>query len=141
MSLIYYPEQARLALTFVLSPKKMVFRQVNWVSHMVHSFSLSSLTPLRTVHIFCLLATHHILREVSPGVFTLNRISSLMDSGKSFAEPKQYQAESRGKVGFFHCCPFMIPYLLRPKMKYRDTNGIAAFVGLWFVSFIMLFHE
>lgn len=46
-------------------------------------------------HILRLLATHHILREVSPDVFTLNRISSLVDSGKSFADLQQYQADGR----------------------------------------------
>jgi hypothetical protein len=62
---------------------------------MVHSFGLSSLTPLCTAHILRLLATHHILREVSPDVFTLNRISSLVDSGKSFAELKRYKDEAK----------------------------------------------
>ena len=33
-----------------------------------------------------LLATHHIFREVSPDVFTNNRISSLLDTGKSVEE-------------------------------------------------------
>jgi len=46
-------------------------------------------------HILRLLATHHILREVSPDVFTLNRISSLVDSGKSFADLQQYQTDGR----------------------------------------------
>jgi len=46
-------------------------------------------------HTLRLLATHHILREVSPDVFTLNRISSLVDSGKSFADLQQYQADGR----------------------------------------------
>jgi len=94
-SLRYYAKQARLALTFVLSLKKMAFRQVNWVSRMGRSSGLSSLTPLCTAHILRLLATHHILREVSPDVFTLNRISSLVDSGKSFAELERYQAEEK----------------------------------------------
>ncbi|KIM43500.1 hypothetical protein M413DRAFT_18022 [Hebeloma cylindrosporum] len=72
----------------------------------------NGVSPRKLAHILRLLATHHILREVSPDVFTLNRISSLVDSGKSFAELKRYQAEAK------------------PEMKYRDTNGIAAFVGL-----------
>ena len=33
-----------------------------------------------------LLATHHIFREVSPDVFTNNRISSLLDTGKPLEE-------------------------------------------------------
>ncbi|KAF8965428.1 hypothetical protein BDZ97DRAFT_781639 [Flammula alnicola] len=66
----------------------------------------------KLAHILRLLATHHLLREVSPDVFALNRLSSLVDSGKTFAELKQFEADGR------------------PEMKYRDTNGIAAFVGL-----------
>jgi hypothetical protein len=33
-------------------------------------------------HILRLLATHHILREVKPDVFGINRISGFMDTGK-----------------------------------------------------------
>ncbi|KAJ3489203.1 hypothetical protein NLJ89_g11550 [Agrocybe chaxingu] len=66
----------------------------------------------KLAHILRLLATHHILREVSPDVFSLNRISSLVDSGKPFTELQGYQAEGR------------------PEFKYSETNGIAAFVGL-----------
>ena len=50
---------------------------------------------LSIAHILRLLATHHILREVSPDVFALNRISSLVDSGKTFGELMQFQAEGR----------------------------------------------
>ncbi|PPQ86971.1 hypothetical protein CVT25_009763 [Psilocybe cyanescens] len=70
----------------------------------------------KLAHILRLLATHHILRELSPDVFALNRISSLVDSGKTVAELKAYQENGI------------------PEMKYRDTNGIAAFVGLWSVA-------
>ncbi|KAF5309920.1 hypothetical protein D9619_010605 [Psilocybe cf. subviscida] len=60
----------------------------------------------KLAHTLRLLATHHLLREVSPDVFALNRLSSLLDTGKTFAQLK------------------------RPEMKYRETNGIAAFAGL-----------
>ncbi|CAA7262528.1 unnamed protein product [Cyclocybe aegerita] len=66
----------------------------------------------KLAHTLRLLATHHILREVSPDVFALNRISSLVYSGKTFAELQGYQSEGR------------------PELKYSETNGIAAFVGL-----------
>ena len=33
-------------------------------------------------HILRLLATHHIVREVKPDVFGINRISGFMDTGK-----------------------------------------------------------
>ncbi|KJA22483.1 hypothetical protein HYPSUDRAFT_649614 [Hypholoma sublateritium FD-334 SS-4] len=66
----------------------------------------------KLAHVLRLLATHHLLREVSPDVFTLNRLSSLVDSGKTFEQIKTFDKEER------------------PEMKYTDTNGIAAFVGL-----------
>ncbi|KAF8184846.1 O-methyltransferase [Pholiota molesta] len=72
----------------------------------------NGVAPSKLAHILRLLATHHLLREVSPDVFALNRLSSLIDSGKSFAQLKQFETEGR------------------PEMKYRDTDGIAAFVGL-----------
>ncbi|KAG6918807.1 hypothetical protein DXG01_011559 [Tephrocybe rancida] len=66
----------------------------------------------KLAHILRLLATHHIIRERSPNVFTLNRISSLVDSGKSFEEIKRWEQEGR------------------LEMKYQNTNGIAAFAGM-----------
>ncbi|KAI0666395.1 S-adenosyl-L-methionine-dependent methyltransferase [Trametes maxima] len=58
-------------------------------------------------HILRLLATHHITREVRPNVFANNRISAIMDSGRS---PEDLT----------HC----------PSDKYETTNGIAAFINL-----------
>ena len=37
-------------------------------------------------HILRLLATHHITREVRPNVFANNRISAIMDSGRTFPQ-------------------------------------------------------
>ena len=89
-------------------------------------------------HILRLLATHHILREVSPDVFALNRISSLVDSGKTFGELMHFQAEDRYDIYdiscFLHCSLIFLP---RPEQKYHDSNGIAAFVGLWFDLFCL----
>ncbi|TBU38873.1 S-adenosyl-L-methionine-dependent methyltransferase [Dichomitus squalens] len=59
-------------------------------------------------HILRLLATHHITREVRPNVFANNRISAIVDSGKSWEELRK-----------------------APQDKYEATNGIAAFVNLW----------
>ncbi|TFK34695.1 hypothetical protein BDQ12DRAFT_689414 [Crucibulum laeve] len=73
---------------------------------------LNGVEESKLAHILRLLATHHILREVSPDVFALNRISSLVDSGKTFKELKELEASGK------------------PEIKYQDTNGIAAFVGL-----------
>ena len=54
------------------------------------SYAIRSTYPssdsLVLAHILRLLATHHIFRELSPNVFTFNRISSLMDSGKTLEE-------------------------------------------------------
>ncbi|RPD56594.1 hypothetical protein L226DRAFT_480398 [Lentinus tigrinus ALCF2SS1-7] len=61
----------------------------------------------KLAHMLRLLATHHITREVRPNVFANNRISAIMDSGKS---PED---------------------LWRPSQdKYESTNGIAAFINL-----------
>ncbi|KAI0635412.1 S-adenosyl-L-methionine-dependent methyltransferase [Trametes polyzona] len=58
-------------------------------------------------HILRLLATHHITREVRPNVFANNRISALMDSGRSPDDLRRSHHE-----------------------KYENTNGIAAFINL-----------
>ncbi|KAH9476263.1 O-methyltransferase [Psilocybe cubensis] len=42
-------------------------------------------------HVLRLLATHLILREISPDVFALDRISSMVDSGKSVEELRRFQ--------------------------------------------------
>ncbi|KAH9006443.1 S-adenosyl-L-methionine-dependent methyltransferase, partial [Lactarius hatsudake] len=52
-------------------------------------------------HILRLLATHHLVREREPDVFALNRVSALLDSGRSFTEcraapEKKYDAEGGG---------------------------------------------
>ncbi|KAF8066927.1 O-methyltransferase [Lyophyllum atratum] len=66
----------------------------------------------KLAHILRLLATHHFIRERSPNVFAINRISSLIDSGKSFEELKRWERDGR------------------PEMKYQNTNGVSAFVGM-----------
>ncbi|PFH49598.1 hypothetical protein AMATHDRAFT_147362 [Amanita thiersii Skay4041] len=66
----------------------------------------------KLAHILRLLATHHLLREVAPDVFAINRISSLLDTGKTLDDLRHFE-----KIG-------------RPELKYQDTNGIAAFAGL-----------
>ncbi|KAI0300566.1 S-adenosyl-L-methionine-dependent methyltransferase [Multifurca ochricompacta] len=52
-------------------------------------------------HILRLLATHHIIQECEPDIFALNRVSALLDSGRSFTEcqsapEKKYDAECAG---------------------------------------------
>ncbi|KAF8510931.1 S-adenosyl-L-methionine-dependent methyltransferase [Hysterangium stoloniferum] len=58
-------------------------------------------------HVLRLLATHHFFREVTPGVFTNNRLSSLFSSGKSSNE-----------------------ILANPQGKYLGSSGVAALVAV-----------
>ncbi|KAJ3569053.1 hypothetical protein NP233_g5308 [Leucocoprinus birnbaumii] len=67
---------------------------------------------IKLAHILRLLATHHIVRELSPDVFALNRISSTIDTGKDLRDIHQWTTEGI------------------PEKKYQDTSGVAAFVGL-----------
>ncbi|TFK50530.1 hypothetical protein OE88DRAFT_1645564 [Heliocybe sulcata] len=61
----------------------------------------------KLTHILRLLATHHYLIEVSADTFALNRISSAMDTGKSWED-----------------------ILANPEKKYEGTKGVAAFVAM-----------
>lgn len=76
-------------------------------AHVSQLSQKTGVDPDKLAHILRLLATHHITREVSPNVFANNRISSLIDSGKSWDQ-----------------------LVCDPNGKYKATNGIAAFVGL-----------
>ncbi|RPD58020.1 S-adenosyl-L-methionine-dependent methyltransferase [Lentinus tigrinus ALCF2SS1-7] len=55
-------------------------------------------------HVLRILATFHWLREVTPDVFTNNRLSSYIDSGKSFEQLKD-----------------------SPGTKYDESDGVAAY--------------
>ncbi len=86
------------------------------------------LTSCREAHILRLLAAHHIIREVRPDVFASNRITSLLDTGKT---PEQIRAK---------CVLTPICALVRcssipcsPQNKYDDSNGIAALVPMLYV--------
>ncbi|KAJ7724579.1 O-methyltransferase [Mycena maculata] len=46
----------------------------------------NSTDPLKAARILRLLANHHIFTEISPDVFCSNRLSSVLDSGKSVVE-------------------------------------------------------
>ncbi|KAJ6555122.1 hypothetical protein DFH09DRAFT_924020 [Mycena vulgaris] len=65
----------------------------------------------KLAHILRLLATHHLLREAAPDDFAVNRISSLIDTGKPIHE-----------------------LLAKWVSFYDEKSGVAAFVGLWWVS-------
>ncbi|KAF9497029.1 hypothetical protein BDN71DRAFT_1588611 [Pleurotus eryngii] len=91
----------------------------------------------KLAHVLRLLATHHILREVRPDVFALNRISSVVDTGKDAAWLLGGDQGALG-TGTQTFTRDEMPtsnqdYDERvkcPEKKYEDTNGIAAFVGL-----------
>ena len=55
--------------------------------HMASTYTFS------LAHILRLLATLHILREITPDVFATNRISSSIDSGKSTRELSEFQSK------------------------------------------------
>ncbi|KZT30015.1 S-adenosyl-L-methionine-dependent methyltransferase [Neolentinus lepideus HHB14362 ss-1] len=67
-----------------------------------------NLNPLLLGRILRYLATHHIFQEVSPDVFANNRLSSVIDKGKSVDD-----------------------LLTAPLTKFDMTNGIGALVGHW----------
>src|SRR5438477_10152959 len=90
--------------------------------------SVETMTPaLGLGHILRLLATHHITREVAPNVFANNRISSMLDTGKDPHDLITRCALAKRKYGSADTAR-------SPQGKYDDTNGIAAFVGLWCVA-------
>ncbi|RPD58019.1 S-adenosyl-L-methionine-dependent methyltransferase [Lentinus tigrinus ALCF2SS1-7] len=61
----------------------------------------------RLAHVLRLLATHQFVREVRPDVFASNRLTSLLDTGKT---PEQIRDQ--------------------PLSKYDDTNGVAALIPM-----------
>ncbi|KAF8581831.1 S-adenosyl-L-methionine-dependent methyltransferase [Ramaria rubella] len=69
--------------------------------------SQSDQDELKLGHVLRLLATHHIFREVKPDVFTNNRVSSFIDTGKSSAA-----------------------IYADPSAKYEGTNGMAALIAM-----------
>ena len=85
---------------------------------MVHLNALTSERILRH------LSTHHIFREVSPGVFAHNKLSSLLDTGKDYeaiaAEYVLTRQVSTQSSDSGHS----------PDNKYDDTNGFCAFIAM-----------
>lgn len=57
----------------------------NWVS-IKDNFTLSIIIIMLTARILRLLATNYMFTEVSPDVFANNRLSSVLDTGKSVEE-------------------------------------------------------
>jgi len=73
-----------------------------------------------------LLATSYIFKEVAPNVFTHNRNSALIDTGKTLDEINaRYELNavvSSSRLNF-----------ARPLEKYTRSNGFAAAVGIAYV--------
>ncbi|KAA1470803.1 S-adenosyl-L-methionine-dependent methyltransferase [Dentipellis sp. KUC8613] len=99
----------------------------------------SNVDPAKLARILRLLATHHIFVEVSPDVFTNNRISSFLDSGKSVAElvahPDQQYEGTTGMTAFlghfgdeaFKGCAYLADVLLDPATSHSyEANKTAA---------------
>lgn len=81
-------------------------------------------------HVLRLLATFHWIREVTPDVFTNNRLSSYIDSGKSAEQLKNacvfVYSSSPGCVGshLVYCSP---------GSKYDGSDGVAAYCAVGYV--------
>ena len=73
------------------------------------------------------LATHHVFQEVSPGVFSHNLLSSLLDTGKDFEVIKK---ECVGSTLPHPVVLTLTCIVFSPDAKFDDTNGLAAFASL-----------
>ncbi|THU93684.1 S-adenosyl-L-methionine-dependent methyltransferase [Dendrothele bispora CBS 962.96] len=71
------------------------------------------LEPLRLGRILRYLATHHCYREISPNVFTSNRISSTMDTGKSVQDLKANPDSKYENCGFAALCSHRLDFELK----------------------------
>ncbi|KAH9851408.1 S-adenosyl-L-methionine-dependent methyltransferase [Lenzites betulinus] len=69
--------------------------------------NVAPLDPGKISHILRFLATHHWFREVRPDVFANNRLSAMVDSGKSVNAIRE-----------------------APGKKYDDTDGVASYVSI-----------
>lgn len=85
-----------MASALISFHKKMVSPQASLVSEVYFLYDCSTYYFNRyKAHIMRLLATHHFLREISPDVFALNRLSSLVDSGKTFEQITDFENQGR----------------------------------------------
>ncbi|KAF7338950.1 O-methyltransferase [Mycena venus] len=66
---------------------------------------INNTDPVKAARILRLLANHHIFTEIRPDVFCINRLSSVLDSGKSVAELQQ-----------------------APNCRHVNTSGISALI-------------
>lgn len=77
-------------------------------------------------HVLRLLATFHWIREVTPDVFTNNRLSSYIDSGKS-AE----QLKNACVLFLFACSRRFISRLLQSRIEVRRKRWRCGLLRCW----------
>ncbi|KAA1468515.1 S-adenosyl-L-methionine-dependent methyltransferase, partial [Dentipellis sp. KUC8613] len=78
----------------------------NGGAHVKDIAKATNIDPYKLARVLRLLATHHVFVEVAPDIFTNNRISSFLDSGKSVEA-----------------------LVAHPAQMYDGTSGITALVG------------
>ncbi|KAF7792890.1 hypothetical protein EIP86_003991 [Pleurotus ostreatoroseus] len=101
----YVPSCLRIAIACNISE---ILREASPQGlHVSEIASRAAVEPNKLARCLRLLATNHIFREVSPDVFTNNRLSSLIDTGKVVNE-----------------------ILKNPDEKYGGSSGIAAIMEL-----------
>ncbi|KAJ7595679.1 hypothetical protein C8J56DRAFT_883856 [Mycena floridula] len=76
----------------------------------------------KLAHLLRLLATRHIFREVSPNVFANNRLSSIIDTGKSFEELKKKNTDELQKSSAY----LTEAYLLSPSATKTESEPTRA---------------
>ncbi|KAJ7090594.1 O-methyltransferase [Mycena crocata] len=109
--------------------------------------SVAKTNPDLLARILRLLATHHIFREVSPGVFANNRISSTLDKGKPasvlFDKPEDRLTGSSGTAAYVELlgdqclksAAFMPDTLLEPlkgDLPFNRAFGTPGSMFAWF---------
>ncbi|KAJ6501155.1 O-methyltransferase [Mycena vitilis] len=78
--------------------------------------------PVKAARILRLLANHHIFTEIRPDVFASNRLSSVLDSGKSVGELEQSYVRPATRTRVLNTSRDS------PNCRHVDTSGIAALV-------------
>ena len=96
-------------------------KQAWYVSVYLVLFVTRSLPPRCSARILRLLSTNHIFREVAPDVFAHNRLSSVLDTGKSVAEiVKEYVLSN------IHPCLLLTSVPCSPESKHDGSSGLPA---------------
>ncbi|KAI0318584.1 S-adenosyl-L-methionine-dependent methyltransferase [Amylostereum chailletii] len=145
------PEQSMTVVTFqhALSSALRVAIEANVVevlreagpqgAHVNDIAQASNIDPSKLARVLRVLATNHIFTEVDPDVFTNNRLSSLIDTGKSVQSIKdspetKYIGTNGVCAGICHstdeafkACSYLPEVLLDPKTSKSDEPSETAF--------------